>query len=79
MKFKSNESLGILLMVLALVLAIAAWTISASLGITAIALFFIGAHLFYTERLQRRANPPLKKDSASSASLTASSGNDSAP
>lgn len=68
MKFKSNENLGLLLMVLAVVLAVAAWIISASLGITAFALFFIGAHLFYTERTQRRARPPLKKGPATSAS-----------
>lgn len=55
MKLKSNEILALLLMVLALLLALAAWTFSPSLGITAFALFFIGAHLFYTERLQRRA------------------------
>jgi hypothetical protein len=72
MKFKSNESLGIMLMVLALVLVIAAFTLSASLGITAVALFFIGAHLFYTERVQRRANPPLKPNPSSPAAVSAS-------
>jgi membrane-bound ClpP family serine protease len=58
MKPKTNEGLGVILMVLALVLAFLAWQISPSLGITAFALFFIGAHLFYTERAQRRVPPP---------------------
>lgn len=61
MRKKSNERLGMGLMAVALLLAVAAWTFSPSLGITAIALFFIGAHLFYTERLQQeirlRPNP----------------------
>jgi hypothetical protein len=56
MKPKTNEALGVILMVLAL-LAFLAWQISPALGITAFALFFIGAHLFYTERPQRRASP----------------------
>jgi hypothetical protein len=34
-----------------------AWQISPALGITAFALFSIGAHLLYTERAQRRASP----------------------
>ena len=67
MRKKSNERLGVGLMAVALLLAVAAWTFSPSLGITAIALFFIGAHLFYTERLQQR-NPPPSEPSASSAS-----------
>ncbi len=51
---KSNEMLGVALMVGALLLAILAWTFSPALGISAGALFFIGAHLFYTERQQRQ-------------------------
>lgn len=58
MKPKTNEALGVILMMLALVLAFLAWQISPALGITAFALFFIGAHLFYTERAQRRALAP---------------------
>jgi hypothetical protein len=58
MKRKTNEALGVILMVLALVLAFLAWQINPALGITAFALFFIGAHLFYTERAQRRALAP---------------------
>lgn len=64
MKLQSNETLGILLMVLALPMAFAAWLFSLSLGITAFALFFIGAHLFYTERAQRRSKLPAKDESA---------------
>lgn len=63
MKMKSNEALGVLLMILALLLALAAWTISASLGITALALFSIGAHLFYTERKQRRGRSQFRQAS----------------
>lgn len=64
MKLQSNETLGILLMVLALPLAFAAWIFSLSLGITAFALFFIGAHLFYTERTQRRLKSSAKNETA---------------
>lgn len=64
MKLQSHETLGIVLMVLALPLALAAWLFSLSLGITAFALFFIGAHLFYTERVQRRARPPAANETA---------------
>jgi hypothetical protein len=65
MKPKTNEALGVILMVLALVLAFLAWQISPALGITAFALFFIGAHLFYTEHAQRRALAPPERDSSS--------------
>lgn len=68
MKPKTNEALGAILMVLALLLAFFAWQISPALGITASALFFIGAHLLYTERVQRRTPPPTAQ-AASPASL----------
>ena len=64
MKTKSNEFLGLALMIVALLLAVGAWIFSPSLGITAFALFFIGAHLFYTERLQRRAPTPSEQNPA---------------
>ena len=69
MKKKSNERLAVGLMIMALLLSIGAWTISPALGITGGALFFIGAHLFYTERLQRRLpSPSEQKTSAAAAS-----------
>lgn len=74
MKAKSNEILGVVLMIVALLLAVAAWTFSPSLVITAFALFFIGAHLFYTERLQRRRPPSSEQKTSPVASSGDSAG-----
>lgn len=54
MKPKTNEAPGVTVMVLAFL----AWQISSASGITAFALFFIGAPLFYTERARRCASDP---------------------